>query len=212
MTHPILGQIALAYCPVIDRARTVTATRLTVFPLRPDAQLDAPQLLDALAEAWPSGGAPLWVKVAQEALLQSVMDAQPSSHIALEIPAFMALRPQHAEILSTLHANGNALLLNGKPLSELPKALLPAFTQAIIDFDDDHRLDETSGGAGVTPSGVQRQIGFVQGGVRNVSDMETSFRRGAVAVLGWPIDDAIKVGNKPADQPALQVIVQLIDQ
>jgi EAL and modified HD-GYP domain-containing signal transduction protein len=33
-----------------------------------------------------------------------------------------------------------------------------------------------------------------------------------VAVLGWPIDDAIKVGNKPADQPALQVIVQLIDQ
>jgi EAL and modified HD-GYP domain-containing signal transduction protein len=212
MTHPILGQIALAYCPVIDRARTVTATRLTVFPLRPDAQLDAHQLLEALAEAWPAGGAPLWVKVAQEALLQSVMEAQPSSHIALEIPAFMALRPQHAEILSTLHANGNALLLNGKPLSELPKALLPAFTQAIIDFDDDHRLDETSGGAGVTPTGVQRQIGFVQGGVRNVSDMETSFRRGAVAVLGWPIDDAIKVGNKPADQPALQVIVQLIDQ
>ncbi len=212
MTHPILGQIALAYCPVIDRARTVTATRLTVFPLRPDANLDATQLLEALSESWPAGGAPLWVKVAQEGLLQAVMHAQPSNHMALEVPAFMALQPQNASILSTLHANGNALLLNGKPLSALPKDLLPAFSQAIIDFDDDSRLDERSGGAGVTPSGVTRQIGYVQGGVRSVADMETSFRRGAVAVLGWPIDDTIKAGNKPADQPALQVIVQLIDQ
>ena len=33
-----------------------------------------------------------------------------------------------------------------------------------------------------------------------------------MAVLGWPIDDVIQEGSKPADQPALQVIVQLIDQ
>jgi EAL and modified HD-GYP domain-containing signal transduction protein len=212
MSHPILGQIALAYCPVIDRARTVVATRVTVFPLRPDANLDAHQLLDALAEVWPAGGPNLWIKVAQEDLLQAVMQAQPSAHVALEIPAFMAMQAQHSELLTTLHANGSKLMLNGKPLSELPKAVLPAFDNAIIDIDDDDRLNETSGGAGVSPSGVPRHIGFVQAGVRSVVDMEASFRRGAVAVLGWPIDDAIKPGNKPADQPALQVIVQLIDQ
>ncbi|MDN8849060.1 hypothetical protein Q0M30_19780, partial [Staphylococcus aureus] len=49
-------------------------------------------------------------------------------------------------------------------------------------------------------------------GVRTVADMEASFRRGAAAVLGWPIDDAVQGGSKPADQPGLQVIVQLIDQ
>jgi len=212
MTHPILSQIALAYCPVIDRARTVTATRVTVFPLNPELQLDGQQLLAALAEAWPVGGGPLWMRVAQERLLASVMEAQPNSHIALEVPAFMAMQPRYAEGLSTLHANGNTLLLTGKPLSELPRALLPAFSQAIIDFADDHRVDESSGGAGSGHSSNPRQIGFVQSGVRSVADMETSFRRGANAVLGWPIDDAIKVGNKPADQPALQVIVQLIDQ
>ena len=32
----ILGQVALGYCPFIDRSRNVTATRLTVFALRPD--------------------------------------------------------------------------------------------------------------------------------------------------------------------------------
>ncbi len=212
MNHPILGQIALAYCPVIDRARAVTATRITVFPLHPGASLDARQLLDALAEVWPTGGPDLWIKVAQEDLLQAVMQAQPSNHVALEIPAFMAMQEQHSELLAMLHANGSTLMLNGKPLSDLPKALLPAFANAIIDIDDDHRTNETSGGAGVSPSGIPRHIGFVQAGVRSVVDMEASFRRGAVAVLGWPIDDAIKPGNKPADQPALQVIVQLIDQ
>ncbi|MEY4767126.1 MAG: hypothetical protein RI907_3799 [Pseudomonadota bacterium] len=212
MSHPILSQIALAYCPVIDRNRTVTATRLTVFPQHADASLDANQLLQALADTWPVGGPQLWMKVAQESLLVAVMQSQPSSHIAIEVPAFMAMQPQYGDVLSTLHANGNPLLLNGRPLSDLPKALLPAFGHAIIDLSDDHRLDESSGGAGVGQSGTPRQIGFVQSGVRSVADMETSFRRGATAVLGWPIDDAIKVGNKPADQPALQVIVLLIDQ
>ena len=144
MSHPILGQIALAYCPVIDRARTVTATRLTVFPLRPDAQLDAGQLLAALAETWPSGGPQLWIKVAHEQLLRSVIETQPSSHISLEVPAFMASQPQYTDMLCTLHANGNNLLLVGKPLAELPKPLLPAFSHAIIDLSEDDRLDQRS--------------------------------------------------------------------
>ena len=44
--------------------------------------------------------------------------------------------------------------------------------------------------------------------------MEASFARGAQAVLGWPIDDAIAAstarGTKTAGQPDLQVIVELI--
>lgn len=33
--HPILGQLVLGYCPLIDRQRVVLATRLSVFALRP---------------------------------------------------------------------------------------------------------------------------------------------------------------------------------
>ena len=54
--HPILGQVVLGYSPMIDRQRTVTATRLTVFPVRPDLALDAAALLQALAEVWPADG------------------------------------------------------------------------------------------------------------------------------------------------------------
>ena len=56
----ILARVALGYSAFIDRSRSVTATRLTVFALRPDAALDAavraarrdaPRLGRALREA-----------------------------------------------------------------------------------------------------------------------------------------------------------------
>ena len=48
MDHSILGQLALAYSPVIDRNRNVTATRLSVFPLSQNANLQPNDLLAAI--------------------------------------------------------------------------------------------------------------------------------------------------------------------
>jgi c-di-GMP phosphodiesterase len=44
--------------------------------------------------------------------------------------------------------------------------------------------------------------------------MEQSFARGAEAVLGWPIDDAIQAGNAKAraGQPDMQAMIELIRQ
>jgi EAL and modified HD-GYP domain-containing signal transduction protein len=212
MDHPILGQIALSYSPVIDRNRAVTATRLTIWPITPGQRLDAPALLSALGEAWPVGGPGLWLNVANEGLLQDLMAAQPGTHIFLEVPAFMACDPTHIDALCTLHANGSTLLLKGRPLGELPKEVLPCFKQSIIDFEDDRRNDGAPAPQAGPGAGNGRSISHIQAGVSNVAEMETAFRHGASAVLGWPIDDVTQGASKPADQPALQVIVQLIDQ
>ncbi|MBT9610039.1 MAG: HDOD domain-containing protein [Aquabacterium sp.] len=217
MDHAILGQTALAYSPVIDRNRSVAATRLTVWPLQQGAQLDASLLLQALAEAWPVGGQALWLNVASEGLLQDLMRAQPGSHILLEIPAFMACDEANVDVLCTLHANGNTLLLKDRPLQALPRAVLPCFKQSIIDYADDrrndHHVDAHSAPPGaVSGAGNTRSITSIQAGVRTIGEMENAFRNGATAVLGWPIDDVIQESGKPADQPALQVIVMLIDQ
>jgi EAL and modified HD-GYP domain-containing signal transduction protein len=212
MDHPILSQTALAYSPVIDRNRSVIATRLTVFPLNTGPRLDSRALLDALAQAWPADGPQLWINVASELLLKELIASQPSTNIFVEVPAFMAAEPENTDALCTLHANGSTLLLKGRPLKELPREVLPCFKYAIIDFDDDRRIGQQNGGAGVAPQGVARKVAHVQAGITSLADMETSFRLGAIAVLGWPIEDVIKTGSKPADQPALQVIVQLIDQ
>ena len=205
----ILGQVALGYSPFIDRNRAVIATRLGVFPLSSDVTLDAASLLSAIGEVWPADGPRVSLNLASEALLLDVLNAKPANNLMIEVPSFMAGEAAHAGAILAAHANGNSLLLKGRPLRELPRDILPCFKFSIIDLGDERRVD------GVVPRGVTRSISVVQAGVRSVADMEKSFARGSVAVLGWPIDDAVTVaaendkGKTPTD---LQVIVQLIHQ
>jgi len=212
MDTPILGQIALGYSPIIDRNRAVIATRLSIFPLHHGLTLDSAGLLDAVSEVWPVGGPSVALNVMNEALLRDLLVRQPATHMMVEVPAFMAADIEYTKSILALHANGNTLLLKGRPATELPREVLPCFKHSIIELADDRRVDQSTGGIGIAPAGVVRTISHVQSGVRTVADMEASFRRGAAAVLGWPIDDAVQGGSKPADQPGLQVIVQLIDQ
>jgi EAL and modified HD-GYP domain-containing signal transduction protein len=207
----ILGQVALGYSPFIDHNRAVSATRLTVFPLRPDAVLDAGQLLHEVGNVWPASGARASLNIVSESLLQDLMQARPSPNLMVEVPSFMAIDPANVEVLRALHANGSTLLLKGRPLRELPREVLPCFKYSIIDLADERRLGEPN-----TPPGVTRSIGHVQSGVRTMAEMEAAFARGAEAVLGWPIDDAVATtavrSGKPQSGPGMQAIVKLIHQ
>jgi c-di-GMP phosphodiesterase len=203
----ILGLVSLGYSPVIDRNRAVIATRLTVSPLKPDIVLDASELLEAVSGVWPAEGGHVALNVAGETLLQDLMRAEPTTNVMVEVPAFMAADPANTGAIIALHARGNALMLKGRPLTELPREVLPCFKYSIIDFSDDRRLQADA------PVGVSRSIQHVQAGVRSIADMELSFSRGAAAVLGWPIDDAITTGvtkGRPAGQTDLNTIVELI--
>lgn len=212
MHHPALGQLILAYSPVIDRNRAVIATRLTLSPLNPDAPPAASATLEAMAQAWPSDNDQLWLNVTHEGLLMDLLQSNPGRHMIMEIPSFMACDARYTDAFCTLHANGGTLVLKGRPLIDLPKEVLPCFKHAIVDLSEDRRADGSHPPATAGAPAVYRGISVVQSGVCSVDDMESSFRRGVAAVLGWPIDSVTQAGNKPADQPALQVIVQLIDQ
>ena len=206
----ILGQVALGYSPFIDRNRSVSATRLTVFPLRRDAVLDVAQLLHAVGDVWPASGAKVSLNVVSESLLQDLLQAEPSPNLMVEVPAFMASDPANVASLKRLSDAGNTLLIKGRPVHELPREVLPCFKYSIIDVADERRVGE----AASPPPGVTRSIEHVQSGVRTMAEMEAAFGRGAHAVLGWPIDDVITASaarsGKPVVQPDLQVIVELI--
>ncbi|MBK6866040.1 MAG: HDOD domain-containing protein [Ideonella sp.] len=206
----ILGQVAMCYSAFIDRNRAVTATRLTVFPLRPDAPPDVRLLLEALAQVWPPDGGRVSLNIASERLLADLLRAPPSVNLMIEVPSFMAGDPAHRDALQTLHAAGNVLLLKGRPASELPREVLPWFAYSIIDLSEDRRINE---GAPRPANVASRSIAHVQSGIRTIADMQASFERGAAAVLGWPIDDAIATTHRSArsvGQADLQVIVELI--
>lgn len=210
--NAILGQVALGYSPFIDRSRAVTATRLTIFPLRPELTPDVAQLLHAVGGVWPADGGTASLNIVSESLLQDLMGASPSPNLMIEIPSFMATEQANAAAILALHQAGNTLLIKGRPLKELPREVLPCFKYSLIDLADDRRVNETGN---VAPAGVVRNIPHVQSGVRTLAEMESSFARGAAAVLGWPIDDAIqeaRASGKSAVQMDLQVIVELIQR
>jgi EAL and modified HD-GYP domain-containing signal transduction protein len=231
--HPALSQVTLGYSPMIDRQRAVIATRLTVFPERPDAALDAGALLAALAEVWPApaaGAAPpgprptirpldpgavgvrgaarplVTLNIAGEAALQAVMAATPGPQLMLEIPAFMAADPAHADALVALQQRGSVLLIKGRPTRALDPAVLGCFSHSIVDLGDERR------GADAPAPGV-RQVTTVQAGVRTSAELEAAFKRGSVAVLGWTFDDDAPrpSGGRSQVPPDLQVVLELIN-
>jgi c-di-GMP phosphodiesterase len=83
--------------------------------------------------------------------------------------------------------------------------VLPCFKYSIVDVDEDRRVPGSA-----APAGVTRSIGHVQSGVRSLAQLDASFERGAYAVLGWPIDDIVARPGRKAQQPDMQVIVELI--
>ena len=207
----ILGQVALCYSAFIGRDRTVTATRLTVFPLRTDASLDVHALLDLLAEVWPPERGKVSLNIASESLLADLLRAPPGVNLMIEVPSFMAADAAQRDALRALHAAGNVLLLKGRPLTRLPREVLPWFAYSMIDLSEDRRVNEVS----LSPAAANRAIAHVQTGVRTIAEMRASFDRGAAAVLGWPIDDAIASthrSGRPVGQADLQVIVELIQR
>lgn len=207
----ILGQLGLCYAPVIDPRRAVKATRLTVFPLRPDAAIDAGLLLDAVVEVWPAGGGEVWLNVQSESLLGDLLRAHAAPNLIFEVPSFMAGDAARHDALLALHARGSALALKGRPVEELARDLLPCFSHAIVDLSEDRRIGEAPG---ASPHAAARSIPFAQSGIRTMDQMEASFKRGAAAVLGWPIDDVLDAQPKGAARASaqgdMQVIVELI--
>ncbi|MBL8349452.1 MAG: HDOD domain-containing protein [Burkholderiaceae bacterium] len=205
---PALSQVALGYSPMIDRHKAVTALRLTIFPVRPELPPDAGELIAALAQAWPEPAQRVSLNLVGEGLLQAVLRTDLPLNLMLEVPAFMASDLACGDALAALHTRGNTLLIKGRPLAPLPREVLPCFAYSIIDLADERRDGMPP------PGGVSRNIPHVQAGVRTMAQMTEAFGRGAIAVLGWPIDDTAppRAGPSRGAQPELQAIVELINR
>lgn len=235
-TPAILGQVVLGYSPMITADRSVIATRVTVFPERRDAAPEPQALVDALMSVWPApeggsislnlrdlpgadgGGAgaspapkaptkatPLTLNIASEPWLRAMLEVQPPPHVMLELPAFMVSDPANAAAIQALHAAGSALIVKGRPVVELPRELLPCFRHSLIDAGEDRRGDGSQ-----PPEGVVRRITHIQVGVRTLAELDAAFARGAVAVLGWPIEDELQANAGKAAGPDLAVVTELI--
>jgi c-di-GMP phosphodiesterase len=214
--HPVLGQVALGFSPVVDRQRAVVCTRLSVFPARADAAPDAAALLAALDEAWPAPAEPalalsfraagarsappplpaLWLNLASEPLLDAVLAQPPAPNRLLEVPAFLAGTAARAGAAQQLHEAGVPLALGGRLLAPLPPELMLCFSHALADAD-------TPWPRGPVP---------VRAGVRRAAELQAAFDAGAQLAVGAPCDDAVAAGAaKRSTPPDVQAVMALID-
>lgn len=207
MSKAYLADLALSYAPMLDASGRILATRLSVAPLKPSANIDLSQVLSALEEAWPEQGGQLCLNLMHPGLLAQLFATEIHTPLSLEIPEFIALDPSFEENLLKMAASGHTLLLQGLPTQPLPASLLPVFKRSLIPADTDRRQP------GDAPSGVQRQIPFIQIGVRSRAAMHLAWQRGACAIVGWPTDDIVRQEQgKQAGQPDGAVVMQLIQQ
>lgn len=225
---PVLAQLRLGYSPLIDRARAVVATRVTIFPDKPDAAIDADALAAVFDEVWPPAPAaaltltlrpvdsspkaddsapgraplpPLLLNPAGEALLDALLAAPPRPDRMLELPAFAVADPTRAPALQALAAAGVRLFVKGRPLALLPREVQGSLSHEIVD---------AGAARAPVPPGTAR-IGLVHEGVRRDAEIEAAFARGADLVLGWPLDDLpAAAGARTKVPPDIQVVLELI--
>jgi c-di-GMP phosphodiesterase len=214
--HPVLGQVALGYSPMIDRQRSVVSTRLTVFPQSPDAAPDARALLRAIEEVWPPQGSP---DATDGELAPLRLDPRP-----LDPSRIGQAQPSNKQPLVSLNLAGEALLrgvMAAEPgphfMLEVPAFMAtdPSITPALRRLHRDgtvllikgrpstplspevlayfaHSIVDAADDrrTGTAAPAQARSITHVQSGARSLAEVDAAFQRGAVAVLGWPWDDS----------------------
>lgn len=185
----ILEQVILGCGAMFDAKRQPMAVRLTVHPASEGAPADPNGLLAALAEAWPADAGPMALNLTSEQWLSALMDVKTPAHLMVEVPAFLAAEPVWADRIRQRGADGLAMVLKGRPLAPLPADLMGCFKLAIVDRADDRRLAAPGAGAA-------RALPFVQAGNATPAEAGDSFKRGAQAVLGWPLGE-VPDGSKP---------------
>lgn len=196
LDHAILPGVALGYAPVIDRQRAIAGTRLTLVPLRADANIDHAELLAALTAAFPKGGTVLSPQ--GEALLTALLKQPPAEPAQIEVPAFIAADAAHADAIAALKGAGHTGLLKGLPSAPLPAPVAAVFKQIVLEPGQS------------APAGTE----LVCAGMRGIAAIDDAFKSGATTVIGWPMDGAYEAepGTKTEIAADLQVIMELMSR
>ncbi|MEJ7139150.1 HDOD domain-containing protein [Amphibiibacter pelophylacis] len=211
----LLGRVALALAPQFDLDRRTTAVRLAVMPWSDgdpaSAAQDMRELLEIVQGVWGGSGLPVSLEVRHPAWLDALLDGPGQSGVITEVPAFLLADEAVARRVQAHHARGGQIALQGRPQTEsLPADLLPCLSWSVIGLEDDRRTGEWLQPARAGDGASMRSLPTVQAQVGLESDVEAAFRRGVLAVTGWPFGDDIQYLDDSRVQNSARVVMDLI--
>ena len=205
--HPVLAHVTIGHAPVMDVRRAIVGARLGIAPARSDASVDGRALLAALSEVWQppplhagkaTPGGMVSLNLVGEPLFRAVLAAKPAAPFAIEVPRFLLGDSASAAALRAASDAGVNLWLKGRGESTATEAMPGKFGHALFDHDE-------------PPPAAGLQA--VASGVQTSADIEVAFKRGAVAVTGWPLHDELpKSGQRPRVAPEMHVVLELMQR
>jgi EAL and modified HD-GYP domain-containing signal transduction protein len=183
-----LATLSICYAPLIDKHRRTIGTRLTMLSARAPGYLPVGHILRQLNHIWPAADASVLIAPLDATYDESLLDWTPPPNAVLEVPTIALRDPATQRLVQRARRRGIRMALRGRPDVPLPPALTACFEYSLIHISEDRRRLK-DGRARPAPPNAVRRMPFVTTGVRRVVDLDEAYQRGAMASVGWPIDD-----------------------
>ena len=183
-----LATLSICYAPLIDKHRRAIGTRLTMLSAKAPGYLPVGHILEQLNEIWPRSESPVLIAPLDASFDDSLLGWSAPGNALLEIPTIALRDPDMQQLVQRAHRRGIRMVLRGRPDVPLPPALTSCFEYSLIHISEDRRRLK-DGRMRPAPPNAVRRMPFVTTGVRRVVDLDEAYQRGAMASVGWPIDD-----------------------
>ncbi len=183
-----LATLSICYAPLIDKHRRAIGTRLTMLSARAPGYLPVGHILEQLNEIWPESDASVLIAPLDATFDDSLLTWSAPPNALLEIPTIALRDPEMQQLVQRAFRRGLRMVLRGRPDVPLPPALTSCFEYSLIHVSEDRRRLK-DGRMRPAPPNAVRRMPFVTTGVRRVVDLDEAYQRGAMASVGWPIDD-----------------------
>lgn len=204
---PLFTNALIGYEPIVDRQRNALAMRVSVSPV--DGHASMAELYREFVEQRAGDGGTIALRSTAR-IDEELLALDPSATLWIEVPGAFVDTDDGRSLVQKLHAAGFTMVLGGRPGTPLAPELVPAFRMSIIHVDADRRLHQPLLQALQAPANTKRSIPHVNDGVRTIEMMEKCFERGAVAVVGWPTEDALQHVGKENGNPNFTTIVEMM--
>ena len=183
-----LATLSICYAPLIDKHRRAVGTRLTMLSARAPDYLPVGHILDQLNEVWPEADASVLLAPLDATFDESLLTWSAPPNALLEVPTIALRDPDLQRLVQRAFRKGIRMVLRGRPDVPLPPALVSCFEYSLIHVSEDRRRLK-DGRTRPAPPNAVRRMPFVTTGVRRVADIDEAYQRGAMASVGWPMDD-----------------------
>ena len=183
-----LATLSICYAPLIDKHRRAIGTRLTMLSARSPGYLPVGHILEQLNEIWPESDASVLIAPLDATFDDSLLSWSSPPNALLEVPTIALRDPEMQQLVQRAFRRGIRMVLRGRPDVPLPPALTSCFEYSLIHISEDRRRLK-DGRMRPAPPNAVRRMPFVTTGVRRVVDLDEAYQRGAMASVGWPIDD-----------------------